>query len=314
DGKWISAVTTRPDPEFPEILDSVPVFASLTETLPPPSRLANLSTRGQALTGDNVLIPGFVVQGSVSKRLLIRAAGPALAQFGVQGVLPDPIMALKRTLGDVAIEIASNDNWGSNANAAEIVTTTTTVGAFDLATGSADAALLVDLEPGQYSVVAQGVGGGTGVAIVELYDADPAPGGARLVNISTRGFVGTGESILIPGYVVSNASSLRLLVRAVGPSLAGFGVTGVLADPQLEVARRNPDGSTTPITSNDNWGSAATAPGVAAAATAAGAFELTNDSKDAALVLQLLPGVYTVQASGVGNSTGVALVEIYALE
>ncbi|MGH8019992.1 MAG: hypothetical protein ACREIA_17280, partial [Opitutaceae bacterium] len=89
DGKWISAVTTRPDPEFPEILDSVPVFASLTETLPPPSRLLNLSTRGQTLTGDNVLIPGFVIQGSVSKRLLIRAAGPALAQFGVQGVLPD---------------------------------------------------------------------------------------------------------------------------------------------------------------------------------------------------------------------------------
>ena len=314
DGRWINAITTAPDPEFPEILVPVPVLVSLTETLPPWSQLQNLSTRGQTLTGDGVLIPGFVINGTADKKLLIRVVGPGLVDFGIAGALADPILSLKRNVGDTTVDIASNDNWGTNTNAAKIAAITTSLGAFELVSGSADAALLVDLEPGACTVVAQGVGGGTGVSIAEIYDADLPSAESRLVNISTRGFVGTGESIMIPGYVVSPESSLKLLVRAVGPTLGSLGVADTLADPQLRVLRDNGDGTTTEVAGNDNWNSVANPAATASAAVAAGAFELIDGSKDAALVVHLLPGVYTVQASGVGGGTGNALVEIYALE
>ncbi len=312
DAKWIAAVTTRPDPEFPELfVDRIPIYVSLTETLPPPSRLLNLSTRAQTLTGANVLIPGFVVQGTTPKRLLIRAAGPTLAGFGVAGFLIDPVMTLKRTVGMASVDVASNNDWGTNANAAEIAATATTVGAFPLGEGSRDAALLIDLEPGGYTVVTEGVGGATGVAIVEVYDAGSGPAAPRLINISTRGFVGTGEDIMIAGFVVSTESSGQFLIRAVGPTLASFGVGGVVADPRLRVLRRENDGSSTEIFANDDWGSVASAPQVVRAAQDVGAFPLPSGSKDAAVVVPLLPGSYTVQVTGA--ATGAALVEVYEI-
>jgi probable HAF family extracellular repeat protein len=312
DGKWINAVTTIPDPEDPSFRLQVPIFVSLTETLPPPSRLVNLSTRGTALTGDNVLIPGFVIGGTANRKLLLRAVGPTLTAFNVTGVLPDPIMALKRTVGNATIDIASNDNWSSNGNAAEIVTTSTAVGAFALDAGSLDSALLVDLEPGQYTVVTQGVSSSTGVAIVELYDGDAGTASSQLVNISTRGFVGAGDSIMIPGYVVSNDGSARLLIRAVGPTLATFNVSGVLADPQLEILKKEND-TFVPIASNDNWGSAGNVSAIKIAMASVSAFALPDGSKDAAVLIQLLPGIYTVKVSGIGNGTGVALAEVYVV-
>jgi len=137
---------------------------------------------------------------------------------------------------------------------------------------------------------------------------------SRLLNISTRGFVGVGESIMIPGFVVSSEGVVSLLVRAVGPSLAGFGVVGFLADPQLVLFRQESDGSSTQLAFNDDWGLVADPAASTAAAAAAGAFALPAGSKDAAIVIQLLPGVYTVQASGVGGATGAALLEVYELE
>jgi hypothetical protein len=163
------------------------------------------------------------------------------------------------------------------------------------------------------------VNGGTGVAIVELYDADeftasppPLANRSRLSNISNRGFVGTGGNIMIPGFVVSSDGAKTLLIRAVGPGLSQFGVSGVLADPELTIYFRPHSGGTdTQILAQDNWGDSTDAARTASVAAQVFAFPLTSGSKDAAFVVTLQPGIYTVQASGVGGTTGVALVEIY---
>jgi sugar lactone lactonase YvrE len=289
------------------IRKGTPVAAPTTTS----SRLLNLSTRGLCLTGGDVLIPGFVVSGSANKRLLARVVGPSLGDFGVAGVLANPTMTLKRLVNGAFVDHASNDNWGTNANATEIVTTSNAAGAFPLNVGSADAALLVDLPAGTYTVVASGVGNTTGVSLVELYDVDASVNGSRLVNISTRSFVGTGGDIMIPGYVISSGGPRTLLVRAVGPSLASLGVSGALADSQLAIRRRETDGADSLIATNDDWSSAPGAANTNAVAARVGAFALPFGSKDAALVVTLQPGVYTVQASGVGATTGTALVEVY---
>ena len=149
-------------------------------------------------------------------------------------------------------------------------------------------------------------GGATGVALAEIYDASTgafsrtAP---RLVNVSARTQVGTGDSILIAGFAIGGSTPVRLLIRAVGPTLGAFGVGGVLADPKLEVLS-----GSTKIAENDNWLAED-----AATFGAVGAFNLTSRSLDAALVTTLAPGTYTAQISGVRSTTGVALVEIYEL-
>ncbi len=286
-------------------------------TTPSAARVLNLSTRGQALTGAQVLIPGFVIGGTTgTKKMLLRVVGPTLAGFNVAGTLVDPLLQLKRldpTTG-AYVDVAANDTWGSAANLAALTSATTAVGAFPLTAQSADAALLVDLAPGSYTALASGVNAGTGVALVELYDADGAQPATRLVNLASRGYVGTGANVLIAGFVVSSEGSRTLLVRAVGPTLQNFGVAGVLADPLLQVFGR-PGGATTDqlLVSSDNWSAEAGATVTATAATQAGAFALPSGSKDAALVITLPPGAYTVHASGVGSTEGVALLEVYAL-
>lgn len=289
--------------------------ATVTVTPPPASgaRPLNLSTRGLSLSGGEVLIPGFVIEGSGTKRLLIRAVGPTLGGYGITDALPDPQFVLMRynpvTHADEAQLV--NDNWGTNANAAEVASTAAAVGAFPLDAGSNDAAALVDLAPGRYTVVADGKGT-SGLAMVELYDADTASSTARLVNISNRGFVGTGDNIMIPGFVVSDEGSRTFLIRAVGPGLSDYGVTGVLADPQIAIFKRRSDATTDElILSNNDWDNIAGSGTTSAVAAQVGAFPLGAGSKDAAFVVTLTPGVYTVHASGVGGSTGVALVEVY---
>lgn len=279
-------------------------------------RLANLSTRGLSLRGSDQLIPGFVISGAGTKRLLIRAIGPTLGGFGVPGTLADPQLTLKRFDAASAryVDVRSNDNWGNPAaDAATVANVTSSVGGFALAAGSADAAMVVDLPAGQYSAVAGGAGDGTGVALVELYDASSG-GEARLVNIATRGFVGTEGNVLISGFVISSEGPKTLLIRAIGPTLGGFGVEGALANPQLAIYGRPAGAATdTVIAANDDWNSDATAAArTAALAGQVGAFALPANSRDAALVLTLPPGSYTAQASGVGGTTGTALVEIYA--
>ncbi|PAW66592.1 MAG: hypothetical protein B9S34_07760 [Opitutia bacterium Tous-C1TDCM] len=272
------------------------------------SRLVNISTRAQSLTGSNAVVPGFVVAGSASKRLLIRAVGPTLGAFGVSGVLADPNLTLQRYNSATATysTVAANDNWAAATNAATVTTTTAAVGGFALGATAADAALLVDLAPGQYTAAVGAPNDGTGVALVELYDADAGTPVSRLANLATRAFVGTGDAAVAAGFVISGSGTKTLLVRAVGPTLGGFGVTGSLADPQLALFS-----GAQSILANDDW---STGPGAATTATVAaqvGAFALPTGSKDAAFVVTLPAGAYTVQVNGANSTTGVALVEVY---
>ena len=275
------------------------------------SRLINLAIRSAAGSGDRVLFMGFVIGGAGTignKTLLIRGVGPSLAAFGVTGVLADPRIQI---FSD-ATPLLENDDWAGNAQVAAL---TPKVGAFALAdAGSKDAALVATQSAGGYTAQVSGAGTATGVVLAEIYDATPTLAFTattpRLINISARTLVGTGGNILIAGFVIGGTSAKQVMLRAIGPTLAGFGVTGVLADPRLELFQNT---GTTAISANDNWGQAANASEIAAAAARVGAFALPLESRDAVLLVSLPPGSYTVQITGIGTTTGVALVEVYEL-
>lgn len=264
------------------------------------SRITNISTRALAGNGDRTLVAGFVVSGTGAKPLLVRAVGPSLANFGITNPLPDPTLEI---LSRVQVPIAANNDWG---NAAALSTLANQVGAFALTPGSRDSALQTSVTPGTYTAV---VGGGTSVAgpaLIELYDADfSTTVTSRITNISTRGQVGTGDA-LIAGFVITGDVRKKVLIRAVGPTLTSFGLTGVLADPKIDVV-----GGGTPIASNNDWTETAAFPQVNAVTPTVGAFPLNANSKDAAVVLQLTPGAYTVQVSGAAGTSGTVLIEIY---
>jgi hypothetical protein len=267
------------------------------------SRLVNLSTRAFVPAG-GTLTPGFFIRGSGSKPLLIRAIGPTLRQFGVERALSATRLELiaqgsAAPLAREEIQHAITDN-----EAAALV------GAFPLAPDARDAAVQTSLLPSGYTVrVSPGEAGLAGIALAEIYDADSPTSRAQLVNVSTLGFVGAGENVLTAGFAISGNASKRLLIRAVGPGLAQFGVGDTLPDPQLAVVRQ---GGAEPLAMNDNWPNVEN---VRAASTAAGAFSLPVGSPDAALVVTLEPGAYTVIVSSVISSvTGQALVEIYDLD
>jgi len=263
------------------------------------ARVTNLSARTAVGGVAGTPIAGFVLTGIGTKAMLVRAVGPTLANFNVSGALADPRLSLVSGTAT----IASNDNWLVTDTAAMAAT-----GAFALNAGSKDAALIATLAPGGYSTPVTATDGGSGVALLETYDAATAAGTVNLINASTRAFVGTGDAVLIPAFVVNGTGAVRLLIRAVGPTLAQFNVPGLLADPQLTLYS-----GTTAIGTNDNWSSAANALEIAAAAMGAGAFTLPSGSRDAAMVVTLPAGAYTAVASGVGGTTGTALVEIYVL-
>jgi hypothetical protein len=269
-------------------------------------RIVNVSTRGFVPAG-GALTPGFVLRGAGVKPLLVRGVGPTLLRFGLGGSLADPRLEILPLGGTTPV--LANDNW-SGADAA-LGASTTTTGAFALETGSRDAATLAALDTAAgsgYTVrVFAADAAAAGLALAEIYDPDTSESGPRLVNVSTRGFVGTGVNSLVPGFVIRGGPKL-VLVRAIGPGLAPFGVTGVLADPQLALI---PLGQDAPLAANDNWSGDAE---LAAAFAAAGAFALPADSKDAAVLIRLPPGGYTVNVSGTGGGTGTALIEVYDLD
>jgi hypothetical protein len=279
------------------------------------SRLLNLSTRALCGDGSDVLIPGFVAAGTGSKQLLVRAVGPRLSDLGVGNVLPDPRMVIKRLAGESWIEVGANDDWSMASNAAQIAATSARVGAFSLLDGSRDAAMLLTVQAGAYSVLAQGAGGQSGVALVELFDADEGADGLRLTNLSNRGYVGTGGSVMIPGFIVSGDHGARLLLRAVGPGLSRWISTGLLTDPQLRVYRRLSGSPPVEqlILSNDNWGENADGAEIESVGRQVGAFSLPAGSADSAMVVTLPSGAYTLHASGVADGTGIALVELYLM-
>jgi hypothetical protein len=271
------------------------------------SRLANMSVRSTAGTGSDTLIVGCVVGAGDPLAVLLRGIGPSLTGFGVTGVLPDPVLTLTGSSGTT---VATNDDWARGTDANQTTAVTARVGAFALANTSLDAALIANLSPGSYSAAVTGKTAAAGVALMEAYDASTSPTAARLVNMSARTVVGTGGSILIAGFVIQGDVPKQVLVRAIGPTLASFGVTGVLADPQLALFRA---GATTALQQNDNWLSSTNAAQIGLAAAQVGAFALPPNSRDSALLVTLDPGSYTAQVSGGGNGpgTGVALIEIY---
>ena len=265
-------------------------------------RLVNLSTRAQVGTGSNVMITGFVVQEGAPKRVLIRAVGARLATapFNLTGTLADPLLQLYNADG---VLVLSNDNWS-----ADDLGTMNSVGAFALTGGSRDAALVATLSPGAYTAQVSGVGNTSGVAILEVYDVT---GSARLMNLSTRALVGSGNTTFFSGLSVAPGGGVRrVLVRAAGPSLGALGVDGALSDPAIAIL--DPAGRQISNGANDNWESTGGA-ALRAAFAQAGAFPFASGSRDAALVVDLPPGNYTIQASGVGGASGAALVEVYDL-
>ncbi|WP_158277428.1 hypothetical protein [Opitutus sp. ER46] len=265
------------------------------------SRLANMSIRATAGEGDRTLIAGFVIGGaSGSRSMLTRAVGPGLEALGLGAgeVLADPKMLLFRPAGTTE----QNDDWDES-----IADEASRRGAFPLTPGSKDAALRVDLGPGSYGVHVNTAGAAPGIALLEIYDdTKPSEKGApRLVNSSGRAYVGPGQ-VLIAGFVVSGDRYKRLLIRGIGPRLSALGVSGPLANPRLEVYRGG-----TIIAENDDWGTSKEAWDAHFKAT--GAFSLEPGSKDAALVVDLAPGVYTAMVRGVEDAAGLALVEVYEL-
>jgi hypothetical protein len=267
--------------------------------------LRNISTRGLAGPGINTLIAGFVVTGDVPKQILIRAIGPSLSSSGLTGLLPDPQVQLYS--GGAPVAGAYNNDWGSVPG---IGTVFAQVGAFALPAGSKDAAVVKTLAPGVYSALVNDVNGASGLAMVELYDVDnqAAFSSQKMVNISTRAQVGTGNNLLIAGFVVNGSSPKKVLVRGLGPTLTSYGVTGVLADPILRIVRPS-DGLV--IRENDNWEAGNDPTLVVDAASRVGAIPLASGSKDAVILMTLPPGIYSALLSGASSGTGIGLVEVY---
>ncbi len=276
--------------------------AKVTVSAANPGHLINLSVRTGAGTGDRTLIVGFAVDHGTAKPILIRAIGPTLAAYSVSGYITNPQLALYDNNSPVLLQ--GNDDWGGGDTLRSAFANT---GAFALDNNSRDAALLRALPSGLYSAQISGVGGTTGIALAELYDADSASTAqARLVNISARTQVGTGDDVLITGFGISGNIAKRLLIRAAGPSLGKYGITGFLANPRLDLYR----GSAL-LQSNDDW---AGTTALTTAFTSVAAFPFAStDSLDSAMVVTLPPGTYSAKVSGVNNTTGVALVEIYEL-
>ncbi|MBI4624057.1 MAG: hypothetical protein HY736_12685 [Verrucomicrobia bacterium] len=227
------------------------IYRLQTQAAPNPGTLINVATRAFVGTGSQVLIGGFVVDGAQRKKLLLRAAGPALAAFGVIDALDDPVLRIFSGQS----QIAASDNWGSQPGAGDVANAAAQIGAFAFAPGSADAALLVTLEPGAYTAIVEGVNGATGFGLVEAYDADRT--GNRIVNLSTRGYADNRGREMIGGFVVQGVSGAtkRILIRVLGPTLARapFNVAGVMEDPHLELY----DAAGQLLVRNDDWSTGA---------------------------------------------------------
>jgi hypothetical protein len=261
-----------------------------------PAQLQNISTRLRVQTGENALIGGFIVAGSAPKKIILRAIGPSLSAAGspTPGRVLDPTLELNDSSGE---RVAFNDNWKDSPQRAEIEASGIPP------SDDREAAIARTLLPGLYTATVRGAGDSTGVALVEVYDID-TPADSRLANISTRGFVDTGDNVMIGGLIVgpSDRASTMMLVRAIGPSLTARGVAGALQDPTI--ALHDSDGAL--LAANDNW-KESQQPEIERTGIP------PTDDRESAIVRVLTPGIYTAIVRGQGSSTGVALVEAYNL-
>ena len=228
-----------PAPNCGTIYRALPVHLENTKFPAVGPRVLNLSTRGTVSRGDDVLINGFIIAGNGPKTVILRALGPSLAGFGVSGALPDPGLSLYNSSGSL---IATNDNWQTDSGSAYMVQNGFAP------TNPAESATLQTLMPGAYTAVVRGRNGSEGVSLAEIYDVSPVSS-SKLKNMSTRGSVGTGDNVLISGFIVGDVRSATVVVRVLGPSLAAFGVSRPLSDPVLTIY----DSKGSAIVTNDNW-------------------------------------------------------------
>jgi len=265
-------------------------------TIPPApvSKALNISTRVFVDTGEQVSIAGFMIAGGSSKRVLIRGLGPSLAANGVPSPLTDPVLSLMDQAGGV---VTMNDNW-RDSQEAEIIAT----GAPP--SNDLESAVVTTLTPGNYTAVISSHDGTPGNGLVEVYDLDASDVATNLTNLSTRSFVAGGDNVMIGGIIVGNGNNPVMVFRAIGPSLAASGVVNPLADPMLELH----DGNGGLIASNDNWRDSQML-------AINGTLLAPMDDHESAIVAPFLaPGNYTVVVRGVGDASGVALVEAYRIE
>jgi hypothetical protein len=266
------------------------------------SRLVNLSCRAPTGADAKTLIVGFVVSGG-EKNILARGIGPSLTGLGVEHPLP----AAQITLYSGPTAVATNSGWSTGDDAVEIAAVSARVGAFSIDVGTADAALVAVAEDGVHTFHVTGAA--PGVALAEIYDADPLSSAGRLVNVSARIEVGAGDELGIAGFVITGKASKTVLIRAIGPGLSAMGVGGVLEAPKL---RLYSGGSL--IAENSGWSAGRFAAQIPHVSAQVGAFPLRADSGDAAILVTLRPGAYTAHFSGADGETGVALVEVYEVE
>lgn len=262
----------------------------------PPGKLLNISTRLRVQTGDAVLISGFIITGSEAKTVMIRGIGPSLEGAGVPGALQNPTLALFQSTGGGNVELETNDDWFETQ--AEEKRATGLQPVF-----STESAILRTLAPGSYTAVVRGKNNTTGIGVVEVYDLS-ATSNSKLANVSTRGFVETGNNVMIGGFIGGHptSASVPVMVRAIGPSLGGFGVPDPLNDPILTLY----DSNGTQIEENDNWRDTNQA-AIAATGLAPG------NNAEAAILISRPPGGTTAIVRGKDGGIGNALVEVYRL-
>jgi len=268
----------------------------LPATVTPPSQSQNISTRANVGTGDDVLIGGIIITGNDTKQVVLRAIGPS---SGVAGALADPTLELFDSTGTL---LATNDNWMDNSAADQTILTDAMLAPGD----DLESALVANLDPGSYTAIVRGVDDTTGIALVEAYDLDNGATDSKFGNISTRGFVETVDNVMIGGFILGGGGGgfAQVIVRGIGPSLADFGVTGVLADPTISLF----DSDGNEIASNDNWMDDPNMQTVDDHGLA------PSDPNESAIYEVLPIGAYTVILSGVGDTSGIGLVESYTVD
>ncbi len=278
-----------------QFYNSIPLHLESTKFPAVGPRVVNLSTRGTVLTGDNVLINGFIVSGNDPKTVVLRALGPSLSDFGVSGALADPVLTVHNSSGTV---VASNDNWQTDIGAAFMAEN-----GFAPTNPAESATLVQNLVPGAYTVVVRGQNSTQGISLAEVYELTSPGLNSLLGNVSGRSYVGTGDNALISGFIVGEVESATVIVRALGPSLASFGVNQPLSDPTLTIY----DANGSAIASNDNWQSDPN--NIVLQKNGL----VPPNPLESAIVLHLPAGAYTAIVRGVNGGTGNGLVEAYTL-
>lgn len=256
-----------------------------------PTQPQNISTRLRVETGSNVMIAGFIITGDASQPVVLRGIGPSLSAAGLGDLLLDPVLELRGSDGAL---IMQNNNWKDTQRAL-------IEGTIYEPTDDRESVIVASLEPGAYTAVLTGNGQTTGVGLVEVYDNDQGSD-TQLANISTRGFVQTGENVMIGGFILGGSTlNTRVAIRGIGPSLAQFGISNVLADPTLELH----DSNGTTLFANDDWQDDPLSASQLIFHNLA-----LQDSRESGIFTSLPPGAYTAILAG-SNGIGIGLIEIY---